>query len=279
MVYLEVVFNIQPFKSYAEIVTARLSEIGFESFVEEGNYLKAYVPENEFHKNEVDEAIAFEEDEQVQISYTYEVIPDQNWNAEWEKNFPPVEVNHFCRIRAPFHDEDSSFEHEIIIEPKMSFGTGHHATTYLMIESIEDLDLNDKSLLDMGCGTGVLAILAEKRGAKTILAIDIEDWAFENTKKNIERNNCQNIVAKKGGAELLPKKEFDVVFANINRNILLKDFPSYEKSMKADSTILLSGFFESDVPLLKEKAQSLGLSFSFQKKKEDWCLLAFKKPA
>lgn len=276
MNYIELVFDIDPFQPFSEILMADLADIGFESFVEEGNQLKAYIVESDFSEQQLKEILEIHGAEAT-IKCKVNLIQDQNWNAEWEKNFPPVEIGRYCRIRAPFHSPDCSFEHEIIIEPKMSFGTGHHATTYLMMESIQMLKLEQKSVLDMGCGTGVLAILAEKEGAGDVLAVDIEDWAYENTKENIERNSCRRIKALKGGAELLNENQFDVVFANINRNILLKDLPFYEKSMKAGGKILLSGFFESDVEILKEKASELGLQFLEQKKREDWCLLVFWK--
>ena len=275
MKYIEVTFNIHPLQPFADILTANLADIGFDSFIEENNQLKAYVQEKDFSEEEVKNVIT--ELEEVTIDYTIQHIQEQNWNAEWEKNFPSVEVGTFCRIRAPFHEQQGSFVHEILIEPKMSFGTGHHATTYLMIESMQHLGLGGKSVLDMGCGTGVLAILAEMEGAEQVLAIDIEEWAYENTKENIERNNCSRVRVEKGGAELIPIHSFDVVLANINRNILLRDLPVYVQSMKPAAKLLLSGFFESDVDVLKSKAKELHLQFKDQKKKDDWCLLIFEK--
>ena len=276
MNYIEVCFEIEPFQPFSEILTADLADIGFESFVEDQKQLKAYITEADFSEVNLKKITETLKAEAV-IEYKINLIQDQNWNAEWEKNFPAVEVGKYCRIRAPFHSSDESFEHELVIEPKMSFGTGHHATTFLMVESMQNYDLKHKYVLDMGCGTGVLAILAEKEGAADVVAIDIEEWAFENTKENIERNNCTKIKALKGGAELLQPDQFDVVFANINRNILLRDFAAYEKSMKANSKIFLSGFFESDVEELKKKAAILNLEFVEQKKREDWSLLIFGK--
>lgn len=276
MNYQEVVLEIHPFNPYAEIITSNLADISYESFVEDEPFLKAYIPEKDYNENSLKQAIEFD-NEEVKVKWHTELIQDQNWNAEWERNFPVVEIDKYCRIRADFHPKDDSFEQEIIIEPKMSFGTGHHATTFLMIQNMKELSLVGKNVLDMGCGTAVLAILAAKEKALQVTAIDIEDWAYENALENVQRNQCTNVEVFKAGAEILQENSYDIVLANINRNILMRDMPIYVRSMKADAKLLLSGFFESDIALLREKAESLDLTFNFMKKKEDWCLLAFEK--
>ena len=222
-------FIVRPAQPGVEILLAELGELGFESFVEEENGLKAYIHSEEVHSGLLDQVQLLHSPE-FDISFTTEEIEPVNWNEEWEKNFQPIEVGGKCCIRAPFH-EKSTCEFDLIIEPKMSFGTGHHATTHMMVQHILENDWQEKSVLDMGCGTGVLAILAEKKGAGNIDAIDIDNWCYQNTLENVERNQCEKINVYEGGAQLWNGKRYDRIIANINRNILLEDLPAYEKSL------------------------------------------------
>jgi ribosomal protein L11 methyltransferase len=209
---------------------------------------------------------------------SYEIIhhPDQNWNAEWESNFHPIEVDGKCFIRAPFHEPHPSLT-EVIILPQMSFGTGHHETTWLMAKSLFDIDFNRKSVLDMGCGTGILAILASKLSASSILAIDIEEWAYLNTIENISLNKAINITVEKGGAELLASRLFNIILANINLNVLLNDMKSYSQSLEKGGVILFSGVFGTDLPQLQKKAEECGLVFVSREERNNWMVARFTK--
>ena len=197
-----------------------------------------------------------------------------NWNTEWEKNFEPIMVNDTVSVRAPFH-EKTDLPYEIVIEPKMSFGTGHHETTHLMIQQLLSADLKDKTVLDMGSGTGILAIMAELRGAKSVDAIDIDDWCYENAMENAERNNCKKIRVFKGDAALLADKNYDVIIANINRNVLINDLPVYYKCLNKGGILLLSGFYREDIPFIKKAATGLGLKESDLLEKNNWISLKF----
>src|SRR5690606_35835021 len=197
------------------------------------------------------------------------------WNQEWEKNFEPIEVDGKCTVRAPFHPQ-KNFEDEIVIEPKMSFGTGHHETTFMMLQFILENDFEDKSVLDMGCGTAVLAILAEMRGASVLDAIDIDEWCFENSKENILKNNCENISVHLGDASLLREKSYDVIIANINRNILLNDMEIYSNSLNGGGDLYVSGFYSEDLPIIKTCCNNLGFEFVENKEKNKWVAAKFK---
>jgi ribosomal protein L11 methyltransferase len=210
------------------------------------------------------------------ISFTQTEIEQVNWNVEWEKNFHPIIVNEQCGVRAPFHPKPD-VTYDIVIEPKMSFGTGHHATTHMMIEFLLEQDLQGKKVLDMGCGTGVLAIVAEKRGASQLDAIDIDNWCYQNTQENVERNECSKIEAFEGGAELLQDRHYDVIIANINRNILLEDMPSYNRSLNAGGELYLSGFYSGDIPVIKAECEKHGLEYEDFKEREEWVALKFYK--
>lgn len=258
-IYLGYTFDISPREPGTEILIAELGYAGFESFVENEAGVIAYIQKPEWNANILDDIYILTNDE-FTISYTSEEIEQVNWNKEWEKNFQAIEVDGKCAVRAPFH-EKTDVEYDIIIEPKMSFGTGHHETTHMMIQQILKLDVAGKSVLDMGCGTGILAILAEMRGAKTLDAIDIDNWCYLNTVENIERNNCRKIKAYEGEAGLLAGKKYDVIIANINRNILLKDIATYASCLNESGTLLLSGFYVEDIPLISEECSKQQLKF------------------
>ncbi|MBX7051248.1 MAG: 50S ribosomal protein L11 methyltransferase [Flavobacteriales bacterium] len=277
MNYIELDFILEPLMPARDVLVAELADAGFDSFVETDDGVKAYIPEENFTDDIMKDMMVMKMPE-LSISYVKSMIEDQNWNAEWEKSFDPIDVEGKCLIRAPFHDASASHLYEIIIEPKMSFGTGHHATTYLMIAEMMDMDLNGKTVLDMGCGTGVLAVMAEKQQASDIDAIDIDEWAFENTLENVERNHCHHIQTIKGGAEAIPsQKRYDVILANINRNILTRDMHVYVNAMNTSSHILFSGFFVTDRRDIETVATSLGLQFVHQRERGEWTLLHFRK--
>ena len=213
---------------------------------------------------------------EFQISYTAQEIEQVNWNEEWEKNFDPIEVDGLCEVRAPFH-KSSGLEYDIVIEPKMSFGTGHHETTHMMIKHLLKLDLTDKKTLDMGCGTGVLAILAEKKGAQPIDAIDIDNWCYLNSQENAMRNDCKHIEVKEGDATLLVGQSYDVIIANINRNILMQDIPTYSDCLDVGGVLLLSGFYTEDIPLISEICNEHDLYFEGNFERNNWVACKFTK--
>ena len=251
MDYLEFKFIIEPVQPASEILIAELGYAGFESFVENDEGITAYIPKEEYDPEAL-AGIHILQSKEFDISYSQQEIAQVNWNEEWEKNFHPIVVNEECSVRAPFHPKPD-VKYDIVIEPKMSFGTGHHATTHMMIEFLLNDGLQGKSVLDMGCGTGVLAIVAEKRGAGPIEAIDIDNWCYQNTLENIERNACTEISAYEGTAELLMGKSYDVIIANINRNILLEDIEMYNNCLDQRGVLYLSGFYDKDVPAIIEE--------------------------
>ena len=210
------------------------------------------------------------------IEMEVKTIEQQNWNAEWEKNFDPIEVQGRCVVRAPFHDQ-KEVDFDIVIEPKMSFGTGHHETTHQMVAHLLDMDVSGKRVLDMGCGTGILAILACMKGAASITGIDIDEWAYQNTLENVRNNKCSQIIVKQGGAELLENHTYDVILANINRNILLNDMEAYAKTMSSGSKIVFSGFYSLDINHIDQKARSLGMRLLRQSEKNNWVALVYQK--
>ncbi len=274
MNYQEVKLKLDPILPAREVLTAYLAGIGYESFVDIPEGLQVFISEEEFDKEELENTLA-EVKDFCEVEYELIFHKKQNWNAQWESSFEPVEA---CRIRAPFHEPSSSFEHEIIIEPKMSFGTGHHETTRTIVDAMSELDFRGKSVLDMGTGTGVLAIYAEKLGASHLVAIDIEEWAYENTLENAEVNACSLIEARLGGKEQIKSDEkFDIVIANINRNILLEDMHAYAEAMSSGSQLLLSGFYAMDVEALTEKASEFNLKSFLRKEENGWTVLGFRK--
>lgn len=272
-IYIGYTFEVSPREPGTEILIAELGYAGFESFVENEAGVIAYIQKPEWNADILKDIFILENDE-FKISYTSEEIEQVNWNKEWEKNFQPIEVDGRCAVRAPFH-EKTDVEFDIIIEPKMSFGTGHHETTHMMIQHILNLDVADKTVLDMGCGTGILAILAEMRGAKSLDAIDIDNWCYLNTMENIERNTCSKIKAYEGEASLLVDKKYDVIIANINRNILLKDIATYASCLNENGTLLLSGFYVEDIPLISEECHKHQLKFVENLERNNWVAVKF----
>jgi len=271
--YLEFQFKIHPPVPASEILIAELGSLGFESFVENEDGVTAYILKEEFNENMLTEVRILDSDE-FKISYSSSEIQQVNWNEEWEKNFQPIVVDDICSVRAPFHPKPET-EFDIVIEPKMSFGTGHHATTHMMIQFILKNEWKGKSVLDMGCGTGVLAILSSQKGANPVEAIDIDNWCYLNTLENIERNNVPEISVKEGGAELLGEKKYDVIIANINRNILLNDMQKYVSVLQPDGDLYLSGFYKGDIPIIQEACEKLGLKFQENLEKDKWVAVKF----
>lgn len=258
----------------ADILVAELNEIGYESYNQTEDALYAYIVENLFDLEKVNQ-LQVNEIPNIKIEYEFKVIKTENWNAIWESNFEPILVDDKCLIKAPFHKDTPKTEYEIIIEPKMSFGTGHHETTYLMLKTMLDHNFEDKNVLDMGCGTGVLGILASFKGAKEITAIDIDEWAYNNTIENIEKNNCSNINVFIGDADLLKEQQFDIIIANINRNILLNDIKHYAKVLKKNGTLLLSGLYSKDLDMICEEASLNNINYISHHEKNDWIAATF----
>src|SRR5690554_3586347 len=272
--YIEYSFKIKPSQPGTEILIAELGYVGFESFVENEEGVSAYIQKKEWHPG-ILEDIDILKSAEFKIEYSYSEIEQVNWNEEWERNFTPIEVDGKCLVRAPFH-EAGNLDYEIVIMPKMSFGTGHHETTFMMLQYILGNDFEERSVLDMGCGTTVLAILAEMRGASRVDAIDIDEWCFENSMENIERNKCQNISVHLGNAALLSDKKYDVIIANINRNILLDDMESYANSLNKGGSLFVSGFYMDDLPVITECCNKLGLQFVGNKEENKWVAAKFK---
>jgi ribosomal protein L11 methyltransferase len=273
--YIGYHFTISPLELGSEILIAELGETAFESFIETETGISAYIQKDFWNEN-ILEDIQILTNAEFEISYTFEEIEQVNWNEEWEKNFEPIDVDGKCHVRAPFH-EKTNVEFDIVIEPKMSFGTGHHETTHMMIQHLLETDLVGKKTLDMGCGTAILAILAEMKGAKPIDAIDIDNWCYLNSIENAERNNCEHISVYEGDAALLVGKKYDVIIANINRNILLNDMQQYVDCLNENGILFLSGFYTEDIPDIKSKAKSLGLKDAGFKTKNNWVAHAFIK--
>lgn len=273
--YIGYHFTITPTQPASDILMAELGELGFESFVETETGLSAYIQKSDWNPLILSQVASLNSGK-YNIVYDKEEIAPVNWNNEWEKNFEPIEIDETVSIRAPFH-EVGTLKHNLIIEPKMSFGTGHHETTHLMVQHLLALDLKDKKVLDMGCGTAVLAILAEKLGAKPIDAIDIDAWSYENSIENIERNDCKNISVFEGDASLLIDQVYDVIIANINRNILLSDMNTYNKVLKNNGIILLSGFYTEDIPFIHAATSPYGWTKELSLERNNWVGLRYFK--
>lgn len=274
-IYIGYHFTIDPVELGSEILIAELGEKAFESFIESETGISAFVQKDLWDTN-ILEDIQILSNPEFKIEYTFEEIEQVNWNEEWEKNFEPIDVDGKCHVRAPFHEKTSA-EYDIVIEPKMSFGTGHHETTHMMIQHLLETDLVGKKTLDMGCGTAILAILAEMKGAQPIDAIDIDNWCYLNSIENAERNNCKHISVYEGDASLLIGKKYDVIIANINRNILLNDMQQYVDCLNENGILFLSGFYTEDIPVISESCTSKGLTYVKQFERNNWVALKFVK--
>jgi len=283
-IYLEYTFEVSPVQPGSDILIAQLGEAGFESFVENETGVVAYIQKGEAFPDELAD-INYEQilsDIEVltsgfcEITFSAKEIAQVNWNEEWEKHFDPIEVDGKCAVRAPFHEKtDVAFD--IVIEPKMSFGTGHHETTFMMIKHLLKMDISGLKTLDMGCGTGVLAILAEMRGAGPTDAIDIDNWCYLNSIENAERNNAKNISVYEGDASILEGRSYDLIIANINRNILLQDIPIYANCLTDNGVLLLSGFYTEDLAIISEKCNDHSLFFVENFERNNWIACKFEK--
>jgi ribosomal protein L11 methyltransferase len=267
-IYIEYRFTVTPKEPASDILIAELGEAGFESFVEEENDVLAYIQKEEWSSDILNDLVILT-NSRYDIDYDFKEIQQENWNATWEQNFQPIVVDDICLIRAPFHNP-IDVEFDIVIEPKMSFGTGHHETTHMMLQHILQLNVTEKSVLDMGSGTGVLAILSAMRGATKVDAIDIDNWCYLNAKENIARNKMDFIEVFEGDVTLLKGKKYDVIIANINRNILLADIPSYANALNENGTILLSGFYAEDLDMINQKCFDIGLKFEKKLVRNNW---------
>ena len=278
MKYFEVIFTTAPCnETVNDVVSALAGEIGFESFVEWENGVQAYVQQSLFDEEALKDMVTNFPLPDTQISYEIKEAEDKDWNEEWEKNFfQPIVIGDRCCIHSTFHKDTPHTEYEILINPQMAFGTGHHETTSSIICELLDADLQGKSVLDMGCGTSILAILASMRGANPVTAIDIDDWCVNNSRDNIQLNGIDNITVELGDAHLLEGREpFDVIIANINRNILLADMDRYAVCMQKGSELFMSGFYVQDIPVIREKAESLGMTFVHHREKNNWAAVKF----
>jgi len=274
-IYLAYHFSVDPKEPGSEILIAELGEKPFESFMETENGFSAYIQKDLWTKNILDDIYLLHSPD-FTISHTIEEIEQVNWNEEWEKNFEPIDVNGKCHVRAPFHSKTHA-EFDIVIEPKMSFGTGHHETTHMMIQHLLETNVTNLKTLDMGCGTAILAILAEMKGAKPIDAIDIDNWCYLNSIENAERNNCHEITVYEGDASLLKENKYDLIIANINRNILLNDMQQYVDCLNKNGILLLSGFYNEDIPFIDESCIEKGLTFVKKFERNNWVSLKYVK--
>jgi ribosomal protein L11 methyltransferase len=278
MNYISYTFKIEPkilsFQIASEILIAELGEAGFESFAETEDGVVAYIQKKDCMENLLKDVQILQSNE-VKINFEIKEIEQLNWNEEWEKNFKPIQVDDLVSIRAPFHSRIHGIKYDIVIEPKMSFGTGHHETTHLMIQHLIDLNLEGKTVLDMGCGTGILAIFAEMKGAIKLDAIDIDSWCYNNSLENVVRNHCKHISVYEGDASLLFNKKYDVIIANINRNILVQDLSIYTKSLNENGILLLSGFYKEDIPIIDKEAQKNSLKLEKKFERNNWVGLKY----
>ena len=276
MEYIEVDIKIEKSEVFSDIVVARLNEIEFETFLENNNGVRCYIQATLFDRKKLD--IELDKIKQyTKLNFNINHVAQKNWNEEWEKNFKPVQINSHCLIRSEFHNNSGNFKDEIIITPKMSFGTGHHETTFLMINELYNLDLNDKSILDMGSGTGVLSIVASKNGAKQVVGIDIDEWAFQNSIDNAKLNNTENISFLHGDIKLIENQDFDIILANINRNIIEKDIEEYYNLLSDKGDLLISGFLVEDVDFIINLSINSRFNVINKKNKGQWSMVHLRK--
>ena len=274
-IYIEYNFTVTPKEPATEILIAELGNVGFESFIENENGVIAYIQKVSWNDSILDSIFVLNSNEFL-IDYIKSEVAQTNWNAEWEKNFEAIHVDNLVSIRAPFH-KNPHLKYDIVIEPKMSFGTGHHETTHMMIQHLLNLNLDNKKVLDMGCGTGILAIFSEMKGANPTDAIDIDNWCYLNSLENIGRNNCQFISVFEGDSSILINKKYDVIIANINRNILLADMETYTNCLNQNGVLLLSGFYKEDILIINEEVSKFNLKLETTIERNNWVALKYQK--
>jgi len=278
MAYLE--FEI-PARSWSnsekEILFALMSQIGFDGFVEGEDDIQAYIEEQRFSSDELNQIIDELAAINIKVQYRYHLTEDQNWNEEWEKKFSPVVVDEGVLIRAPFHDSQNDLRYTLVIEPKMSFGTGHHHTTRLMIRAMGRMDVEGKRILDMGCGTGVLGIYGCLKGASRVLGVDFDQWAYENALENVARNGTTGMEVRLGDVGALGKEIFDIILANITRNTLVRDMSEYTSHLVDEGRILVSGILAEDAQYVLNEAYRCGLHHENTEEESNWISLSFIK--
>lgn len=278
MEYIKVSVKVCPLNTIVnELMMAQMGDLGFDSFQDTDDGFEAYIPNKDYDSNILSSLEC--PIENTQLEYATELIADQNWNKEWEENFfQPIIIGERCIIHSTFHEVNQKCEFDIIVNPQMAFGTGHHETTKLMVEQILDNDFHNLEVLDMGCGTAILGILCAQKNAKKITGIDIDEWAYNNAIENLKLNNVSNMEVLLGGADLLSSQQYDVVLANINRNILLNDMHAYAKVLKPGGRIIFSGFYDEDVPVMEKEANKYGFQLLSQKTENKWTSLAYILP-
>ncbi len=276
--YIQVTAVVTPTQPWSDLLIAEMAEIGFESFEETLKGFKAYIPSADFDQKML-QTIKLEEvqEGEVTFDFSWKTISSRNWNQEWESNFDPVDVDGKCYIRAPFHEARKGYEYEIVIEPKMSFGTGHHETTTLMVQWMLETNFTNKVVLDMGCGTGILAIFAAMKGAGPVLAIDNYPYAYENTLENIQKNGTTHVRAMLGDASCIGGEKFDIILANITKNVLKEDMRIYADVLQRNGLLFISGFFHEDMEELVKLAKELGMKETGHKKNKEWVAVKFSK--
>lgn len=278
MKYIQVTFSFKAIEDYQQdLLIAELGDIGFNTFEETEAGFLAFIELNIYSEDQL-KSVLEQFDGEFEPVYVVSEIEGKNWNEEWEKNFEPLIINDQCYVRATFHEAQPSYTYEIVIDPKMAFGTGHHQTTTMMMQYILETDVKGKDILDMGCGTAILAILAAKKGASKLVAIDNDEVCYESSVENAALNGIENLEALCGGKEVIPAAAFDMILANINRNILLDQIPVYAKVLKGGGSIFFSGFYESpDLDMIKEACAPFGIEYINHKKIGEWVAAYFKR--
>ncbi|MBB5618987.1 ribosomal protein L11 methyltransferase [Pedobacter cryoconitis] len=278
MQYIQVTFSFTLIQEYQQdLLISELAEIGFNTFEDTENGFSAFIDFDSYNKENLTGSLLQFEGE-FDYNYTVTEIAAENWNEEWEKNFEPLIIDETCYVRATFHPVQPQYKYEIVIDPKMAFGTGHHQTTTMMMQYILETEVTGKHILDMGCGTAILAILAAKKGAKDLVAIDNDEVCYLSAKENAALNNITNITALCGGKEVIPAAEYDIILANINRNILLDQIPVYASVLKSGGEIFFSGFYEDpDLQMIKDACAPFGMNYLNHKKIGEWVAARFKK--
>lgn len=271
--------NLSPYNPWSEIVVAELASLGFESFEEKKTEVLAYIPESDFAPEILENTIVMNPPNELQVEYSIVQIPSENWNANWEADYAPVTIGNQLIIAAPFHEIAEDYKYSVTIQPQTSFGTGHHQTTHLIAAFLLTLDLKEKIVFDIGTGTGVLAILSEKMGADHIIGTEIDDGSYINAVENCQINHCRKVELFKDDIQVLDGKVADLVIANINRNILLNHLPYYQRNVKCNGFLVLSGFFVNDNENLIKAAENCNFTLTLEKEREGWSMLVFKKSA